>query len=60
MPNFDGTGPQGKGSMTGRKMGPCAKGQNASANRPGLGRGQGAVRGAGRGAGRGRGRGRNA
>jgi len=26
MPAFDGTGPQGKGPMTGRGMGPCGKG----------------------------------
>jgi len=26
MPAFDGTGPQGKGAMTGRGMGPCGRG----------------------------------
>ncbi|MCI0479633.1 DUF5320 domain-containing protein [Candidatus Uhrbacteria bacterium] len=24
MPNFDGTGPAGKGPQTGRRLGPCA------------------------------------
>ncbi len=27
MPNLDGTGPQGKGPMTGRGMGTCGKGR---------------------------------
>ena len=47
MPNFDGKGPEGKGPLTGRKLGKC----------------DGAVpcpRGGQRGAGRGRGRGRQA
>ncbi|MBN1923978.1 MAG: DUF5320 domain-containing protein [Nanoarchaeota archaeon] len=26
MPGFDGTGPNGRGPMTGRGMGPCGKG----------------------------------
>ncbi len=26
MPGFDGTGPQGRGSMTGRSFGPCGLG----------------------------------
>ena len=34
MPNFDGTGPQGQGSMTGRGMGYCGGGMGR-----GLGRG---------------------
>ena len=47
MPNFDKTGPEGKGEMTGRKMGPC----NPNApQRPGRGRGRGRGRGFGRGA----------
>ncbi len=44
MPNFDGTGPQGNGAMTGRKMGRCA---GNSENRIGFGRARG--RGQGRG-----------
>ena len=28
MPAFDGTGPQGQGSMTGRGMGRCGKGKD--------------------------------
>ena len=40
MPNFDGTGPQGKGPMTGRGAGPCAKGKTPAAGR-GAGRGAG-------------------
>ena len=43
MPNFDGKGPRGEGSMTGRGMGRCNGGQASR----GLGRGQG--RGQGRG-----------
>jgi hypothetical protein len=42
MPRFDGTGPQGKGPMTGRKMGPCKSGQKT------YGPGQRNVRGLGR------------
>ena len=38
MPGFDGTGPRGLGSMTGRKIGKCNDGQN---NFRGRGRGQG-------------------
>jgi len=62
MPNFDRTGPLGKGPGTGRGLGPCAKGQDTPANRAGIGpcgkvRGTGVGR--GRGAGRGKGRGRN-
>ncbi|MFH1670747.1 MAG: DUF5320 domain-containing protein [Patescibacteria group bacterium] len=45
MPGFDGTGPAGQGSMTGRKMGPCA-GQGASPRgRFGFGRRSGRGRG---------------
>ena len=36
MPNFDGTGPQGLGPMTGRGLGPCGGGM-----RRGFGRGFG-------------------
>lgn len=54
MPNFDKTGPEGKGSMTGRGDGPC----NADSPRRGVGRNvRGRGFGAGRGAGRGFGRG---
>lgn len=35
MPGFDGTGPMGQGSMTGRGLGPCGQGQ---AFRRGIGR----------------------
>lgn len=55
MPGRNGTGPEGNGSMTGRKLGPCPEtNTNTSTNAnvgPGIGRG------AGRGMGRGRGRG---
>lgn len=30
MPRGDGTGPQGQGPMTGRKMGRCSEGRNTS------------------------------
>lgn len=43
MPAYDGTGPQGQGSMTGRGFGPCGKG---------LRMGYGRCRGFGRGLGR--------
>ena len=36
MPNRDGTGPEGKGKLTGRQMGPCK-----GAKPIGKGRGQG-------------------
>ena len=42
MPNQDGTGPMGKGPMTGRKNGPCNPKAPKGAGRPkgrGLGRG---------------------
>lgn len=61
MPNKDGTGPEGKGPMTGRKQGPCNTEEptetNQSTQRPMRGRGQGPC-GQGRGRGRGFGRGR--
>ncbi len=44
MPNYDGTGPSGKGAKTGRGMGPCGKGQ-----KKGTGAGQGLGRGLGKG-----------
>ena len=52
MPGFDGTGPQGRGPMTGRGLGPCGSGR---AFRRGFGRGfgRGFRRGVGRGFGRG-------
>ncbi|MBN2682357.1 MAG: DUF5320 domain-containing protein [Bacteroidales bacterium] len=54
MPNQDGTGPQGKGSRTGRGLGNCKPAtQNDENNTRGNGGGRG--RGAGNGAGKGRG-----
>jgi len=57
MPAFDGTGPNGQGSRTGRGMGFCRV--TNTTLRPGLGRGfsRGFGRGLGRGFGRGLGRG---
>jgi hypothetical protein len=40
MPNFDGTGPNGQGSMTGRGQGPCAR-RGAGMGRGGFARGMG-------------------
>jgi len=40
MPNFDKTGPNGQGPMTGRSDGPCASGYGRGSGR-GLGRGLG-------------------
>ncbi|MBW2970111.1 DUF5320 domain-containing protein [Candidatus Woesearchaeota archaeon] len=40
MPGFDGTGPRGMGPMTGRGMGPCARGSGMGFGR-GFGRGMG-------------------
>jgi len=51
MPNFDGTGPQGRGPMTGRGQGPCNTG-NGSGRAYGRGRGRGFGFGRGRGFGR--------
>ena len=39
MPNRDGTGPEGKGSKTGRQMGNC-KGAKPNENAPRLGAGR--------------------
>ena len=55
MPRLDGTGPEGKGSMTGRGMGSCNTG---NPNGIGRGMGRGLGRGMGRGLGRGQGTGR--
>ncbi len=58
MPGFDRTGPEGRGSMTGRGAGYCAGNETPRfADRgPGYGRGRGGMRGFGRGFGFGRGR----
>ena len=45
MPNKDGTGPEGKGSQTGRKKGNC---QDSVKRGQGRGNGNGQGRGAGR------------
>lgn len=48
MPNFDRTGPEGKGPRTGRNLGDCNDSNNSNNNRRGLfGRGNGFGRGAG-------------
>ena len=52
MPNRDGKGPEGKGPLTGRKLGKCAGATPCP-------RGRGMGMGGGRGIGQGRGRGRN-
>ena len=44
---MDGTGPEGKGALTGRQRGKCKS--TDAGNRPRLGRGLGAGRGQGRG-----------
>ncbi|MCT4616972.1 MAG: DUF5320 domain-containing protein [Candidatus Gracilibacteria bacterium] len=46
MPNFDGTGPEGKGPMTGNKRGKCIEENNLSGGKK-FGRGQSKGRGAG-------------
>ena len=58
MPGFDRTGPEGRGSMTGRGAGYCAGNETRRfANRGfGYGRGRGVMRGLGRGFGFGWGR----
>lgn len=51
MPNQDGTGPQGKGPMTGRKLGKCGdESSNRGGNGNGIGRGRGRGDGLGLGA----------
>lgn len=73
MPGFDKTGPQGQGSMTGRRMGRCSgrikdtdkpenltpgeENTDSQESQPGRGLGRGYIGGAGRGRGRGQGRG---
>jgi Family of unknown function (DUF5320) len=60
MPRFDGTGPEGKGPMTGGKRGQCqnsGQNNNPDSSSPYLGAGR---EGAPRGCGRGRQRGRSA
>jgi len=44
MPKFDGTGPGGAGPMTGRGMGPCAKGNAYRGSGQGWGMGRGGCR----------------
>ena len=53
MPNMNGTGPEGKGSATGRGMGKCKKTTEEEALQK-LGRGLGQRRKAGGGAGKGK------
>jgi hypothetical protein len=69
MPNLDGTGPQGKGTMSGRKKGRCKDTKTPQTEKSevqstenkedaaGVGRG-GKPRGGGKGKGQGKGRGR--
>ena len=52
MPDFDKTGPQGQGPMTGRGMGPCAVPAGRQGKGRGMGMGFGRCRGYGRGLGR--------
>lgn len=55
---MDGTGPEGKGPMTGRRAGRCRKGQAEEESiRSGRGQGKGRKSGAGQGRGRNAGRG---
>jgi hypothetical protein len=60
MPNFDKTGPEGKGSLTGRGLGDCdAKNTDkkvSSDDKQNTGLGRGLGRGSGKGSGRGLGR----
>lgn len=59
MPRKDGTGPEGKGSKTGRGQGSCNQDSknSGSTGRQRQGSGQGSGRGAGKGGGKGRGKG---
>jgi len=57
MPGFDGTGPEGRGPITGRGMGYCALPEDEYERIPRRGYGRGFGRGRGRGRGWGRGRG---
>ena len=52
MPRMNGTGPEGKGSRTGRGLGGCKKNPN-NKEIPGKGKGLGKGRKSGRGAGKG-------
>lgn len=59
MPNRDGTGPEGRGSKTGRGMGGCRPEKDIDrSSRSGAGQGQGRGQGRGQGQGQGQGRGR--
>ncbi|MDD2529340.1 MAG: DUF5320 domain-containing protein [Lentimicrobiaceae bacterium] len=53
MPNLDGTGPDGKGQKTGRKLGPCS-GTSAEEKLTKLGKGMGKKRNSGGGQGQGK------
>ncbi|GAB1403528.1 MAG: DUF5320 domain-containing protein [Lentimicrobiaceae bacterium] len=53
MPNLDGTGPEGMGHNTGRKLGPCNK-TSVSEKLAKLGKGMGKKRNSGGGKGQGR------
>lgn len=53
MPRMNGTGPEGKGPKTGRRLGKCKNGSKEEA-RQRLGKGMGMRRKAGRGEGRGK------
>jgi len=57
MPRGDGTGPEGKGPLTGRGAGGCAGAPGARPGAPRPGQGRGGGRGGGRGMGQGLGRG---
>ena len=57
MPRGDRTGPNGKGPLTGRGMGPCVTNDSTSAVPRGTGLGAGRGLGLGRGAGAGQGAG---
>jgi len=57
MPNKDGTGPEGKGSKTGRGLGNCSSKENDKENSSDVkGRGQGRGKGSGQGKGQGLGK----
>lgn len=58
MPRGDGTGPQGRGPGTGRRMGHCGGGTTKRPSGQGQGQGSGLGRGQGRSLGRGAGQGR--
>jgi hypothetical protein len=51
MPNKDGTGPEGKGTLTGRRLGECKTQESSSEDKPQR-RGLGNRRGLGKGKGR--------